>query len=275
MKKTYKYMFLTILLALVFIFGSMEGMNIILQIRESQLLSESGIAVIESPVRAWQGRADVTDETDENTDEERYSLTTMQVKDVVERWNNRQGEILHNPVEGQVSMMEAVREGEEWLKLIGMKEEVYGTDPELNFVRATLSVGMQEDTLSAPLEPYYSFWTVHFSGSYLDAVLYLNAVTGRVWSARITLYDNSLRELPYEKLRQFVEMAGLQAAEDTISVNEEGSQAVLMLKDDLLYAQLKYQNVTIEDNSMVEYASSGMFHDRYVIVFYDILANQK
>lgn len=272
MKKTYKYMFLTILLALVFIFGSMEGMNIILQIRESQLLSESGIAVIESPVRAWQGRADVTDE---NTDEERYSLTTMQVKDVVERWNNRQGEILHNPVEGQVSMMEAVREGEEWLKLIGMKEEVYGTDPELNFVRATLSVGMQEDALSAPLEPYYSFWTVHFSGSYLDAVLYLNAVTGRVWSARITLYDNSLRELPYEKLRQFVEMAGLQAAEDTISVNEEGSQAVLMLKDDLLYAQLKYQNVTIEDNSMVEYASSGMFHDRYVIVFYDILANQK
>lgn len=275
MKKTYKYMFLTILLALVFIFGSMAGMNIILQIRENQLLSESGIAVIESPVRAWQGRADVTDETDENTDEERYSLTTMQVKDVVERWNNRQGEILHNPVEGQVSMMEAVREGEEWLKLIGMKEEVYGTDPELNFVRATLSVGMQKDALSAPLEPYYSFWTVHFSSSYLDAVLYLNAVTGRVWSARITLYDNSLRELPYEKLRQFVEMAGLQAAEDTISVNEEGSQAVLMLKDDLLYAQLKYQNVTIEDNSMVEYASSGMFHDRYVIVFYDILANQK
>lgn len=275
MKKTYKYMFLTILLALVFIFGSMEGMNIILQIRENQLLSESGIAVIESPVRAWQGRADVTDETDENADEERYSLTTLQVKDVVERWNNRQGEILHNPVEGQVPMMEAVREGEEWLKLIGMKEEVYGTDPELNFVRATLSVGMQEDALSTPLEPYYSFWTVHFSGSYLDAVLYLNAVTGRVWSARITLYDNSLRELPYEKLRQFVEMAGLQAAEDTISVNEEGSQAVLMLKDDLLYAQLKYQNVTIEDNSMVEYASNGMFHDRYVIVFYDILANQK
>lgn len=273
MKKTYKYMFLTILLALVFIFGSMAGMNIILQIRENQLLSESGIAVIESPVRAWQGRADGTDETDKNTDEERYSLTTMQVKDVVERWNNRQGEILHNPVEGQISMMEAVREGEEWLKLIGMKEEVYGTDTELNFVRATLSVGMQKDALSAPLEPYYSFWTVHFSGSYLDAVLYLNAVTGRVWSARITLYDNLPRELPYEKLRQFVEMAGLQAAEDTISVNEEGTQAVLMLEDNLLYAQLKYQNVTIEDNSMVEYTSNGLLHDRYVIVSYEILAD--
>lgn len=273
MKKTYKYMFLTILLALVFIFGSMAGMNIILQIRENQLLSESGIAVIESPVRAWQGREDGTDETDENTDEERYSLTTMQVKDVVERWNNRQGEILHNPVEGQVSMLEAVRESEEWLKLIGMKEEVYGTDTELNFVRATLSIGMQKDALSAPLEPYYSFWTVHFSSSYLDAVLYLNAVTGRVWSARITLYDNLPRELPYEKLRQFVEMAGLQAAEDTISVNEERTQAVLMLEDNLLYAQGKYQNVTIEDSSMVEYTSNGLFHDRYVIVTYEILTD--
>lgn len=274
MKKTYKYMFLTILIALVFIFGSMAGMNIILQIREKQLLSESGIAVIESPVRAWQGWADGADGTDENAEVERYSLTTMQVKDVVERWNNRQGEILHNPVEGQVSMMEAVREGEEWLKLIGMKEEVNGTDTELSFVRATLSVGVQKDASNAPLEPYYSFWTVHFSSSYLDAVLYLNAVTGKVWSARITLYDNLPRELSYEKLRQFVEMAGLQAAEDAISVNEERTRAVLVVEDNLLYAQLEYQNVTIEDNSMVEYTSSGLFHERYVVVSYEILADQ-
>ena len=58
MKKTYKYTFLTMFLALVFIFGSMAGMNFILYIREDRLLSESGMVVVESPVREI-GRAHV------------------------------------------------------------------------------------------------------------------------------------------------------------------------------------------------------------------------
>lgn len=266
MKKTYKYTFLTMLLALLFIYGSMTGMNFILHTREDRLLSESGIAVMESPVRMWQGWADG------NTDRERYSLTTVQVKDAIESWNNRQGETLHDPVEGQISMGEAVQEGEEWLKLIGMKEDLHGADTELNFVEATLAVGVQKDTLRVPLEPYYSFWTVHFSGPYLDVVLYLNAVTGKVWSAKITLYDNLLQELSYEKLGQFVEMAGLHTADDVAEINEEKTQAVLMVEDDLLYARLGYQIVTIEENSMVEYTSREQFHDRYVVITYEILA---
>ena len=78
MKKTYKYTFLTMFLALVFIFGSMAGMNFMLYIREDRLLSESGMVVVESPVRAWQ---EWGDKTEKDEDGEKYSLSVVQVKD--------------------------------------------------------------------------------------------------------------------------------------------------------------------------------------------------
>ena len=65
MKKTYKYTFLTMFLALTFIFGSMAAMNFILYIREDRFLSESGMAVVESPVRPWQGWEDQPYEKEE------------------------------------------------------------------------------------------------------------------------------------------------------------------------------------------------------------------
>ena len=271
MKKTYKYTFLTMFLALAFIFGSMAAMNFILYIREGQLLSESGMAVVESPVRPWQGWGD---EPDEKDDGKRYSLTAVQVRDAMERWNKRLGETLHDPVEGQISMEEAVQEGEEWLISMGIGEgEAQGTEDGLKFVKAALGVGIQKGSSKVQLEPYYSFWTVHFSGSYTDAVLYLNAVTGRVWRAEVTLYDNLPEELPCEKLECFVEMAGLKVMDDAAEINEDKTQAILVVEDGLLYAGLDYQNVVLGDNAVVEYTNRELLHDRYVVITYEILTD--
>ena len=269
MKKTYKYTFLTMFLALAFIFGSMAAMNFILYIREDQFLSESGMAVVESPVRSWQGWGD---ESDEKEDGERYSLTTVQVRDAMESWNQRLGETLHDPVEGQVSMKEAVREGEEWLISMGIGEN-QGAEDRLRLVKAVLGVGTQKGSSKVQMEPYYSFWTVHFLGSYTDAVVYLNAVTGRVWRAEVTLYDNFLEELPCEKLGQFVELAGLPVTDGVAEINEEKTQAALVVEDGLLYAGLDYQNVALGDNAVVEYTNKELFHDRYVVITYEILTD--
>lgn len=269
MKKTYKYTFLTMFLALTFIFGSMAGMNFILYIREEQFLSESGVTVAESPVRPWQGWGE---EPDEKEDGERYPLTTVQVREAMESWNKRLGEMLHDPVEGQISMEEAVREGEEWMLSMGIGK-TWGAVDGLKFVKAALGVGRQKGSADVKLEPYYSFWTVYFSGSYADAVLYLNAVTGRVWKAEVLLYDNFPEELPYEKLGQFVEMAGLPVTDGVAEINEEKTQAVLVVEDGLLYAGLDYQNVVLRDNAVVEYTSKELLHDRYVVITYEILTD--
>lgn len=270
MKETYKYTFLTMFLALAFIFGSMAAMNFVLYIREDRLLSESGMAVVESPVRPWQGWGD---EPDEKEDGKRYSLTAVQVRDAVERWDKRLGETLHDPVEGQVSMEEAVQEAEEWLITMGIGE-ARGADDGLKFVKAALGVGVQKGSSRVPLEPYHSFWTVHFSGACTDAVLYLNAVTGRVWSAEVTFYDDLPKELPSETLECFVERAGLQVTDDAAELNEEKTQAVLAVEDGMLYAGLEYQSVVLGDNAVVEYTSRELFHDRYVVITYEILTEQ-
>ena len=57
MNKSYKYTILTLFLALVFAFGSMAGMNLILRAKERQLLTERGRAIVEAPVQI--GRAHV------------------------------------------------------------------------------------------------------------------------------------------------------------------------------------------------------------------------
>ena len=273
MKKTYKYTFLTLSLALAFIFGSMAATNLILYIREGRLLAESGIVAAEFPVRPWQGWENEREKEDGG---ERYSLTTGQVKDAVESWNQRLGETLHDPVKGQVSMEEAVREGEEWLMAMGMEQgEAMGEGAGLGFVKATLGVGAQKGNSRVPLEPYYSFWTVHFSGSYMDAVLYLNAVTGRLWRAEATFYSNLPEGLPGEKLGRFVEMAGMQAADGAAGINEDKTQAYLAIEDGLLYARLDYQNVVLGDNAVVEHTSRKLPYGRYVVVTYEIFTDPK
>ena len=53
MIRKYKYTFISLMFAVLFIFGSMTAMNYILRVRETQLLTESGRAEVESPVREW------------------------------------------------------------------------------------------------------------------------------------------------------------------------------------------------------------------------------
>ena len=58
MKRSFKYTFLTAFLALAFVFGSMEGMELFWAVKEKEILSDSGRTVVESPVLTWQGQYD-------------------------------------------------------------------------------------------------------------------------------------------------------------------------------------------------------------------------
>lgn len=56
MNKSYKYTILTLSLVLIFAFGSMAGMNLIIRAKERQFLTESGRTEVELPVREWTGQ---------------------------------------------------------------------------------------------------------------------------------------------------------------------------------------------------------------------------
>lgn len=137
------------------------------------------------------------------SEDEGYSPTAAQVKEAAESWNDRSGEILHEPVEGQISMEKAIEAGEGWLAAIGIEEgRLQAMDKGMYFVRATLGVGVQKSDHGVAREPYYSFWTVQFCSEAADAILYINAVAGKVWGAELTLYENvpeQIQEKCYHK----------------------------------------------------------------------------
>ena len=195
----------------MFSVGSMARMNLILKARERQLLTKSGRSVVEVPVQTNVGQ-----EKDQNFNKDRGTLTIEQIEKVVSLWDEPDEVVVHNPADGQISMGEAIRAGQEWLINMGMEVERKDNDEVHQY--ATLSTAVREsseeedDNEDVQTAPYNSFWRVQFYSSSLEAFLYVNAVTGQVWSADIILYDDFPKEIPSKKLRDFVELCGLKVS---------------------------------------------------------------
>lgn len=274
MNKAHKYTILTVFLALAFTFGSMAGMNFILREREKQFLTESGRVVVEAPIRAWQEQE--SGEKDENFDKEGYALTTGQMEEVINYWNMRKGITVHNPVNGQISMEKAIQAGEEWLAEMGMGKNNQIKDIEAYSINATLGVAMQTISTGVQLEPYYSFWTVRFTGLSMNTVLYINAVTGKVLGAEVCLYRNLPDKFPSEKLSLFVEGAGLQENDTEIVFNSDGTSAFLEIADSQLYAEMGFQRKQKGYTDLTHYeqgnlnADLDIYYKEYVVITYKL-----
>lgn len=266
MNRKYKYTFLTLLLGTAFMIGSMLCMRWILEVREKQLLTENGKAAVESPVRAWQ-------EWEQKEQTATHKLTMEQMEEAIQFWNNRIGETIHDPVEGQISMEEAIESGKQWLTMMGEEKQIYS-------ITAILSAGYQRESAKKQLEPYHSFWTIEFSNQTVRTTLYLNAVTGQVWSAKM-IWKDDIQEKPYPQvqLKIFIESAGLKAENKTVAtVNNNEIQAHLAVKDSLLYAQMRYRRVDSDSSTIFEYdyySTNEMIFDSYGIITYDLYVNEK
>ena len=265
----YQYALLCFFLSVLFVFGSMAGMDFILQKRESRLLQERGTEEVESPVAVWQEpQAAGAKEQGEDTLQQ---LTVEQMEAVISYRANATDEVLHDPVTGQISMEEAFTCGERWLVEMGFLEEK-GYSRTLSR-RASLGIRKYRKVSSVPMEPYYSFWTVKFSGENVYAVLSINAVTGRVWDAEITLYDEMTQKFSWETLELFTELAGIQAdAEDYVeTMNDVNTGAVLTVRDSDLQAQMKYYDTAVAiagDRSADGEDNYSMIRDGSTVVEY-------
>lgn len=270
-----KYTLLTLLLTCAVVFGSMAGMTFILRMREQQLLSERGEVLVESPVRVWQKQEEDTGWTSEP-----YQLTAAQMEEVIGSWDERLAVTVHQPVNGQIPMETAIEAGKEWLSEMGFQITADEESARIYSVRATLSVTDQADPAGAQSEPYYSFWNLRFSNQTMMAFLRLNAVTGRVWNADITLYTDLAQEIFDEKsceqeLRRFVELSGLQIP-DTYVINKKTDkvEAVIDIADSRLraeaaywHSQAKYVYVIEEETGLVDYQDRAPMAEETRILF--------
>ena len=253
MNKSYKYTILTLFLAIAFIFGSMAGMNFIIRVREGHLLTERGSVLVETPVRSWIDLESNGEPASDTTHQERDTLTVEQTEEAIVYWNSREGEIIHEPVIGQISMEEAIENGEKWLSEMKLGEEM---DAVSFSVSAKLGVGRQREDAAERLEAYFSFWTVTYSNQSMSAILYLNAVTGKVWGAEISLYEELPQILPDDRLRLFVELAGLQVSDDdSIGIDSDETGTQIAIKESRLCAQKHSYNMSIGFDKSYKYTA--------------------
>lgn len=258
-------------------------MNIIFHIEERRLLSENGKIIAELPVSEWEGDENNSLVIDEGeADRLIYTLTNRQIEEAIDSWNGRTSEIVHQPVMGQISMEEAIQNGEIWLENMGIEES--GKKVKGDFVNATLGIPEQKEFLRQgeyfeQLEPYYSFWTVQFSDMSKNAVLYINAVTGKVLGAEVYLYSNLPDKFPVEKLSLFVELAELKAKDSEMVVDTEGAMAFFKIADSRLCAEMEFQyrqkgyfDLTHygQDNADV---SSDIYYNEYAVITYKLIVS--
>ena len=195
-RKKAGYMLFTLLLATAFIGLSMFSSRNLLKRKEADLLSGSGTIRQESPVSAGLSGNDGTATT----------LTIEEIQDVVGNWSTRVGLYLHEPVEGQITMKEAVKNVDEWLIKMGLSEGIYSGN---STVRSTLNVAKSKKDKPDLLSPIYSFWQVAVSGDELEGMFYVNAVTGQIWEAHIDMLSVVQEFSESQLLESFIYLAGL------------------------------------------------------------------
>lgn len=211
MKKISKYTVLTVVLAVVFSLGSVEGMNLILRLREHQLLYKNREIVAEDIGSDWQ---------------ERESISVDMIEDVVRSWHDGIGMAVHAPVKGQVSMQDAVKAAKTWLTQMDLEGYDWGEDADSQIGSVYATLGTLGDPEEVRTQPYYSFWKVQLSSRSMEAILYVNAVTAGIWRSEVRIYENLPESMPYWKLRDFLEFNKLEPYYGGAVYNEEGTRAV-------------------------------------------------
>lgn len=220
----HKYTILTMLLTVIISLGSMAGVNLILRARERQFLSEQGEMLAETTTNEWQ---------------KHETISIEQMEEAISCWDES-NMIAHAPVNRQISMEEAVKAGKVWLTQMDFIGYRLAEDEksEVRSVYATL--GSQKELKELQINPYYSFWKVNISGNSLDAILYVNALTAGVWRAELTFYEDLPEEMPYWKLKDYIELSGLKPYYKGAVCNEEGTEATWKIEDSQLYAWMDF-----------------------------------
>ena len=240
------YTVMSLVLAVSFVFGSMYLINELLKFQERRLLTENGKAEVESPVMPLKellADKEKAHNLRENAEyDEKYELTADDIQSVLICWYEGV-EVVHDPVEGQISMNEAITAGYNWLREMNINvPEKKGVA--LNYVSALLlAVTLSKENLEK-LAPYYSFWKINLYTEESDITLYVNAVTSTVWKADIIHHykekdKETFNKNRYDDLTKFIELSGLSASEITVSDYSDDSLTV-SIKNTELYANLFY-----------------------------------
>jgi hypothetical protein len=171
-------------------------------------------------------------------------LTSSEIYTILSQWTLRGTQRPHEPTAGQLSMEQAIGMGREWTEYFCQNGLIPMEALDFRESNAYLAVNevdnaqipfdnpqvkqdeIREDTL---LEPFFSYWTVVFSGADMDITLTINAGTGQVWRAEITSRN---MDIPYtrsvnELLAAFTDYIGTDGINEIIDISADVNLSAL------------------------------------------------
>lgn len=122
---------------------------------------------------------------------EPVTLSIKEMADIVNLWNSNHTEHYHDPVEGQLTMEDAIMAAKDGLSYFcesgALPKEILADD----FTETSAFLyAMGDDRGTADvLAPAYSYWSIILNNRDVSIKLTLNAYTGRIWMANICSYS--------------------------------------------------------------------------------------
>lgn len=216
-----KWLFFTLLLVAAFILLSMFLGHKLIKTRENALLAGKGTIKQDSPVSGGLL----------NKKREKVVLAPEEIQAIMKNWNLRFEIVVHEPVEGQITMSEAVKAVDEWLPKMGISDGILSGN---STVYSSLSIARIKGEKPELLSPTYSFWQVVVNGDELTGTFYVNAVTGQIFEAHITLRSEITDVTKEQLLKSFIRLAGLKpkeqkSSDDLDEAVKQGGKAVIVL----------------------------------------------
>lgn len=277
MIKRILYSLVTMICAIFLIFGSMFMSNRFLLRREAKLLSETGKMKVESLVVAWNTDKEEQTEKEEAAGAQSESgaildrqgeyavkLSEEEMIRALKNLDSGMEELIHEPVEGQLSMEEAINTGINWVKAMMHSEDKFEEALYLEDVKAALSFVMGNEKVKETA-PYYSFWKVELSYGLMVINLSINAVDGRVWRADINIYgeiSDYIYMLANEKIYQFSHLAGMNLSYAS-NMEADGNSVSLNFTNSSIYTEMRglteiigYRDITDAEESGTDSAQS-------------------
>ncbi len=146
-------------------------------------------------------------------EQERVPLSDKEIVDILNIWNRKQVGYYHDPVDGQLTMEEAIKAAISGLSYFCEKGVLPSLISESEYAQTKAFLydikgnPSTRESISPAPRPLYSFWSVSLANKKVMIDLIINAQTGQIWTATITSFSEevNINELSTLKVLQTYE----------------------------------------------------------------------
>lgn len=274
------------IVTVLFISGNRVAADELFKNMENRLLSDMGSLKIETTTELadvqdhnWSESTDLSDTAVGNEQRSSPELTEEEMAEILNCWRYNGGEVIHEPMKGQISMETAIENAKKWvwemLQNGGLPEILFNLvsdDGEELMLDSAVAVLLTCDTgyeTAKMANLYYSRWNVTFTCDYGMIEFTLNAVTGKVWCVDMTIIGETekIYSLPDETdVENFARLAGMKTEGACCFVPSEtggiwsGETGRVYAKGDYMF----WEDGSLDDYGAFEYGKIAEVYGREI-----------